>query len=100
VVGGDTLIAPVIFTEGLLGIFMRCLPVIYFLFFGFKNLRNKNKQIALFALLIVALIIPEIINVVQTKIFVYYHHVLLIIYLLMMILYNEKQSQKYNLQNS
>ncbi len=99
VVGGDTLIAPVIFTEGFLGIFIRCLPVFYFLFFGFKNLRNKNKQIALFALLIVALITPEILNAVQTKIFVYYHHVLFIIYLLMMILYNEKQNQKYLLQN-
>lgn len=99
VVGGDTLIAPVIFTEGFLGIFIRSLPVIYFLFFGFTNLRNKNKQIALFALLIVALITPEILNAVQTKIFVYYHHVLLIIYLLMMILYNQKQYQKHLIQN-
>ena len=94
VVGGDTLIAPVIFTEGLLGLLMRCFPIFSFLFFGFKNLRNKNKHIALFSLLIVALILPEILNAVQTKIFVYYHHVMFIIYLLMMILYNEKQIHK------
>ena len=98
--GGDTLIAPVIFTEGLLGVFIRCLPVIYFLLFGFKNLRNKNKRITLFALLIIALIIPEILNAVQTKIFVYYHHVLLIIYLLTMILYNDKQIQKKIIANN
>jgi hypothetical protein len=73
---------------------MRCLPVFYFLYFGLKNLRSKNKQLALFGLLIVALIIPEILNVIQTKIFVYYHHIMFIIYLLMMILYNEKQIHK------
>lgn len=94
VAGGDTLIAPIIFTEGLMGLFLRCLPEFYFLFFGFKNLRNKNQQIVLFALLIIALITPEILNTVQTKIFVYYHHVFLIIYLLMMILYNNKQIRK------
>ena len=88
---GDTLLSPVIYTEGLLGLFIRCLPVLYFLYFGFINLKSNNNKLALFSLLILAMIIPEFLNIVQTKIFVYYHHLLFIIYLLMMILYNDKQ---------
>lgn len=91
VVGGDTLIAPVLWTEGFLGIIVRTSPVLFFLFFGFKNLRNKDPQTALIALLLVALILPEVFNAVQTKIFTYYHHYLFICYLLMMIIYNRKK---------
>lgn len=94
VVGGDTLIAPVLWAEGFLGLFIRNLPVIFFLFFGFKNLRHWDGQIALIALLLVALILPEIFNAVQTKIFTYYHHYLLICYLLMMIIYNQEKIRR------
>ena len=91
VLGGDTLIAPVLFTEGLFGILIRCLPILYFLYFGFKNLKNKNRGIAIFSILILTLIVPEFFNAVQTTLFVNYHHVLFIIYLLMIILYNDEK---------
>jgi len=88
---GDTLISPVIYTEGLLGIFIRCLPILYFLYFGFKNFRKNNNKLALFSLVILVMIIPELVNIVQTTIFVFYHHYLFVFYLLMMILHNDKK---------
>ncbi|SHJ76191.1 hypothetical protein SAMN04487911_1358 [Arenibacter nanhaiticus] len=94
VVGDDTLLAPVLWAEGLLGIIIRLLPVLIFLFYGLKNLHNKNKFISLISLMILGITIPEIFNGVQTKIFTYYHQYLFIFFLLMLIIYNDKMYQR------
>lgn len=91
VVGGDTLIAPVLFTEGFVGLFLRIIPIILLLFYFLKLLYSNTKKNKIFAIVGVALIFPEIINAVQTKIFVNYNQLIFILFILTMIIYNDKK---------
>jgi len=71
VLGGDTLVAPVIFCEGYLGLAIRIVPIFYFLFWGLKRLRASgvNQYIGL---AMVAVVIGSSVNYVQTTIFFNY----------------------------
>ncbi len=94
VVGGDTLIAPVLFTEGFTGIVLRVLPIALLTLFFFKLLFLKEKKYKLFAVVAISLILAEMANAVQTKYFVYYTRDTFILFILAMIIYNEKKSNK------
>jgi hypothetical protein len=91
VFGGDTLIAPVLFTEGFIGIILRVLPIAILLMYFFKLLFSREKKYNLFGIVAISLILPEMVNVVQTKYFVYYTREILIIFVLAMIIYNDKK---------
>jgi len=99
VLGGDTLIAPVLFTEGFSGLILRVLPLFYFLFFGLKHLKSKFQLLKYFSFMMVIILIPEIINIVQTSLFVLYTEILFIFYLFMMIIYNNKRNPSVELNN-
>ncbi|MFP4845199.1 hypothetical protein [Winogradskyella sp. PE311] len=88
VVGGDTLIAPVIYTEGYLGLVLRLAPVILFLSWGLRRIRSKYVFTAFTSIVIVSLILAELLNIVQTRIFVHYNETLFIFFLLAIIDYN------------
>lgn len=94
VVGSDTLIAPVLYTEGLLGLAIRLIPIFFFLRFGFKELRNTRSPIRLIGLILVVLILPSFVNAVQTKIFVKYTETVLVFYILALYSYNLKMLYK------
>lgn len=91
VVGDDTLIAPVLFTEGFAGLVFRIIPILLLLFYFMKSLLSKNKKYKLFAIVAIALILPEILNAVQTKYFVYYTRVVFVLFVLAMVTYNDKR---------
>jgi len=92
VVGGDTLIAPVLYTEGLLGLTIRILPIFILLFYFIRILKStKNRRYRLFAIIAISLILPEIPNVVQTRYFVYYNREMFILFILAIIIYNDKK---------
>ena len=89
--GGDTFIAPVLFTEGFLGIILRVFPIAILLIYFFKLLFSREKRYKLFGIAALALIMPEIINVIQTKYFVYYNREVFILFVLAMYIYNDKK---------
>lgn len=91
VVGGDTLIAPVLFTEGFIGIILRVLPIAILLIYFFKLLFSREKKYKLFGIVAIAIILPEIANAIQTKYFVYYTREIFIIFVLAMIIYNDQK---------
>lgn len=93
VVGGDTLIAPILYTEGYLGLIIRILPILFFIKFGIKNLRSKSKFSAFMAVVILTVIGGELLNLVQTRLFAFYNEFLMILYMLMMINQNYYESQ-------
>jgi len=97
VVGGDTFIAPVLYTEGFLGLFIRLLPVLFFLWFGIKNIKKQNSPYQYISLIMVIIIIPAIIGGVQTDIFTRYTKGLFIFYLFMLYIYNQQKANKQNL---
>jgi hypothetical protein len=90
VVGGDTEIAPVLWAEGFVGLIIRLLPVLYFLYLGIKHFRSRDVLTAYISLIMISLILPELINIVQTKIFTFYHHHIFIIFLMMMFVNNRR----------
>lgn len=94
VVGGDTLVAPIIYSEGYLGLFVRCLPIFWFLLFGIKNIKSKHKFTAFISIVMLSIIMAETINVIQTRIFVFYNEILFIFFLLTMINYNYKKEMQ------
>lgn len=94
VVGGDTLIAPIIYTEGYLGILIRCLPIFWFLYYGIKNIKSKHKFTAFISIVTVSIIMAESINVIQTRIFAFYNEIIFIFFLLTMI--NHKNKKELN----
>ena len=86
VIGGDTLIAPVIYTEGFIGLFLRILPIIILVIYFFKLLFIKINKFNLFAVVSIALVLPEIVNLVQTKFFVYYTREIFILFILTIVI--------------
>lgn len=94
VVGGDTLVAPIIYTEGYLGLLLRCLPIFWFLVFGIKNIKSKHKFTAFISIVMVSIIMAESINIIQTRIFVFYNEILFIFFLLAMINHNYKKEMQ------
>ena len=88
VIGGDTLIAPVIYTEGFVGIVFRILPIFLLMLYYFKLLFSKNKKFKVFATVSIALVLPEIVNAVQTKFFVHYTREVFILFVLAFVIHN------------
>jgi len=85
VLGGDTYIPPVLYTEGVFGLIVRILPIIYFLFIGFnvilRRYSNKSQSKEIYMVIIV-LIITSIIAYMQTEIFMNYTSTILIFFYL------------------
>jgi hypothetical protein len=84
VLGGDTMIASVIYTEGFLGLFLRLLPIAYFFVYSLQAFKVKyNNKIVNreFRYIIFILIIISAIAYVQTSIFLVYTDTLLFFYL-------------------
>jgi len=79
VFGNDTHIAPVIFTEGIVGMIIRLLPILYFLFISLFS--RKTKLLFEFKVIIIALIVANAIGYVQTSIFLDYTSVLIFFYI-------------------
>ena len=88
VLGGDTLIAPVVFCEGLVGLFFRTLPILYFLLFAFIKMRGTG-YIQFFRIGIVALIVSSAVNYVQTTIFYNYVDYVLFFYIAQLYIKND-----------
>ena len=93
VVGGDTLIAPVLSTEGYIGITLRILPIFILLLYYFKLLFKKRSKYKVFAIVAIALILPEILNAVQTKHFTFYTREVFVLYVLAIVIYNFKKTR-------
>lgn len=96
VVGSDTFIAPVLYTEGFVGLFLRILPLALLLIYFFKLLLFGNDKYKLFAIVAIALILPEIVNAVQTRFFAYYTRETFILFILVTIIYNDKKTIHYS----
>ena len=74
VLGSDTYVVPVLITEGITGIILRLFPIILLLFVNIKRLLNKKESnYHGYSIISIAIIIPELINIVQTRIFTHYH---------------------------
>lgn len=80
VLGGDTLVAPVVFCEGVVGLFIRILPIMCFFIFAFKRIRSIG-HIQFFGIAIVALIVGSAVNYVQSTIFYNYIDFVLFFYI-------------------
>lgn len=80
VMGGDTLLASILYTEGLIGLSLRGGLLILLLIYGIKNFRHKEKKFS--SILIISIIIPGLLNVVQTKLLTNYSTTILIIFVL------------------
>lgn len=91
VVGSDTFIAPVLFTEGFMGLFFRIFPLAILLIYFIKLLLFDNPRYKLFAIIAISLILPEILNAVQTRFFAYYTRETFILFILVIIIYNDKK---------
>ena len=80
VLGGDTLLASILYTEGIIGLLLRLSLLILLLIYGLKNFRNKEKVLG--SVLIISIIIPELLNIVQTKLLAHYSTTIFIIFVL------------------
>lgn len=82
VLGGDTYVAPIIWCEGLIGLILRILPCGVLCISGFAWLRrSRDKQVHALALIIVVTILSQVLNYVQTSIFVKYNETLTILFI-------------------
>ncbi len=89
VLGGDTMVAPVLFCEGFLGLAVRVFPVFYFLLFAFRNIRKTGLS-QFVGISIFALIVSSAIAYVQTSIF--YNYVDFILFFFVAQRYLENQN--------
>lgn len=96
VLGTDTFIAPVIYTEGFIGMFLRILPILFFFILGINNMKKSGSMFRIIWLIIVIMIFPSFINPVQTDIFVRYTNTMFIFYLFMLYIYNQQKANKQN----
>mgnify|MGYP000938170441 CR=1 FL=1 len=80
VLGGDTLLAPVIYCEGYSGLVIRIFPIFYFIMFALKY-RSTLGFSQFLSISIFSLIISSIIGYVQTTIFYNYIDFILFIYI-------------------
>ncbi|RFT14787.1 MAG: hypothetical protein OP8BY_2364 [Candidatus Saccharicenans subterraneus] len=98
VLGQDAPLAGVIFTEGLIGLILRWIPVILMLILSLKYIVIKNNdRYIIYYISTFVLIFPEIINIVQTTIITNFSNLLLILYVLQIMIMNNKNEQKRNL---
>ncbi|WP_456374677.1 hypothetical protein [Methanocaldococcus sp.] len=94
VIGNDTLVAPILYTEGFIGLGLRILPIFILLIYFIRILLSSNRQYKVFSIITISLILPEFVNVIQTKLFVFYTREMFIFYILAMIIYNHKKYNK------
>ena len=100
VMGADTLIPPFMITEGMLGLILRILPLLVLLYVNLRGLRSKrNRTHHLYCILAISLIIPELINIVQTQIFAFYHRTVFVLFLLEIIKFKHRRWMLYAMQN-
>ncbi len=89
VLGEDTYIAPVIFTEGVLGLFLRIMPILSLLVCNlYRIFQNYEPKLKAVSICVVAVILANCINPVQTDVFVKYNIILFFLYLLEILRYN------------
>jgi len=94
VVGQDTFIAPVIFTEGFMGLVLRLLPITLLFAYFFRLFFFGNPKYKLFAIVSIALILPEIINGVQTKYFSYYTREVFVLFVLAIVVFKDQKMSR------
>lgn len=94
VLGGDTYIAPILWCEGFIGLFLRCIPFLCLLFRGISMFRtpyeDKNEIVSM---TIIVTVLSEIPNYVQSSIFMHYNYVMAMLY--MLCVYAEKRQEEY-----
>ena len=91
--GTDTYIAPVIFCEGFIGLFLRITIIVAILFTNFKiGYRLRNKENKCINILIISLILIEIPNYMQTSLFSIYSQIPLFIILLTQLYQNKNEN--------
>ena len=93
VLGGDSLIPAVLFTEGVMGLIIRWIPLIILLIYSIKYIFKKRNKFKIYWLTIIVLILPQFINIVQTTIFTEYNH-WYFIFLAMLIFKNKLNIKK------
>ena len=94
VLGGDTLVAPVFLTEGILGFTLRLIPILILLLINIKSLyKKRERKYHLYNILSISLIIPELVNIIQTTLFTHYHQTMFILLLLEIIKRKSKISE-------
>ena len=91
VVGSDTFIASVIFTEGFSGMLLRLLPIGLLLVYFFRLFFFGNPKYKLFAIVAITLILPEIVNGVQTKYFSYYTREVFVFFVLAIVVFKDQK---------
>lgn len=97
VLGQDAPIAAVIFTEGLVGLILRWTPILLLLILSLKNIITRdNKRYIVHYVSTIVLILPEIINIVQTSIITNYSNLFLILFVLQRMIINDKIENKRN----
>ncbi len=96
VLGGDTYVVPILLTEGVVGLILRLTPIILILLINIRELTNKSKRkYHHYSIITISIIIPELINIVQTSIFTHYHIHLLFLATLEIIKMKHKKLDKH-----
>lgn len=91
VLGGDTYIAPILWCEGFIGLTLRCLPFVCILWSGFKLFFNSIDEVEeVIGIVIVACVLSEIPNYVQSSVIMHYNHVMGMLYMLLVYTYKRR----------
>lgn len=89
VLGTDTYVAPILWCEGIIGLILRCLPCLYLLFKSWNIFNKYYYDIrGQLSLVIIACIVSQIPNYVQSSIFMKFNLTIAMLY--MMLIYIEK----------
>jgi len=68
--GRDTGLAAVLYTEGMVGLFVRFLPIIYLIKINYKDIKiSLNYENRVISILSLAFILSQLVNIVQTQMF-------------------------------
>lgn len=95
VLGSDTHIPSVLFTEGIFGFVFRLTPIFILLFMNIKYFFfRQEKRYKLFSLAAIVLIFPHFAFYVQTNIYTAYSLYYLVLFMLELIKYNDKKQIK------
>ena len=91
VLGGDTYIAPILWCEGFIGLTLRCLPFVYLLWSGFKLYSHSLDEMEeVIGIVILACVLSEIPNYVQSSVIMHYNHVMAMLYMLLVYAYKRR----------
>lgn len=91
VLGGDTYIAPILWCEGFIGLILRCLPFVYLLWSGFKLYSHSLDEMEeVIGIVILACVLSEIPNYVQSSVIMHYNHVMGMLYMLLVYAYKRR----------